>query len=80
MTIAGVLVVCRPEHLGSLQTTLERFPWAKVHHSQPDGRFVITIESENTDGNMSRLREIQSLPHVILAELVEQYVDEEPEA
>ena len=77
MIISGVLVVAKPEHQSQIRTALEVFPWADVHHEDPDGRLVITIEADDIDQAIARLREVQKLPRVILAEMVEHYVEDE---
>jgi nitrate reductase NapAB chaperone NapD len=77
MTIAGVLVVCRPERLSELRGLLAEFSWAEVHHSDPAGRLVITIETATTQENMERLKAVQRLPPVLFAEMVEHYVEDE---
>ena len=77
MMISGVLVVSRPEHQSQVRAALEAFPWAEVHHQDPDGRLVITIEADDTGQAISRLREVKELPRVVLAEMVEHYVDDD---
>ena len=77
MMISGVLVVSKPEHQGQVRTALELFPWAEVHHEDPDGRLVITIEADDTDQAIARLREVKELPRVVQAEMVEHYVEDE---
>lgn len=76
MMISGVLVAARPEHQSQVRTEVEAFPWAEVHHHDPDGRLVITIEADDTEQAMARLREVKELPRVVLAEMVEHYVDD----
>jgi nitrate reductase NapAB chaperone NapD len=78
MMISGVLVVTRPEREREARAALEAYPWLDIHHSDSKGRLVITIDSSSTEEGIGRLREIQELPEVILAEMVEHYV-EEPE-
>jgi nitrate reductase NapAB chaperone NapD len=77
--VSGVLVVAKPEHQIQVRTALEVFPWAEVHHQDPDGRLVITIEADDTDQAMARLQEVQELPRVVLAEMVEHYVGDDRE-
>jgi len=77
MMVSGILVVCRPEHLDATIASVKAFEWAEVHHVQADGRFVATIEAEGADGSMDRLRQLQSFPGVILAEMAT-YYNEEP--
>ena len=77
MMISGVLVVAKPEHQSQVRTALEVFPWAEVHHQDPDGRLVITIEADDTDQAIARLQEVKDLPRVVLAEMAEHHVEEE---
>ena len=76
MMISGVLVVANPQHQSQVRTALEVFPWAEVHHEDPDGRLVITIEADDTDQAVARLREVKELPRVVLAEMVEHHVED----
>jgi nitrate reductase NapD len=77
MKIAGIVVACRPEHLEGLTRDVDALPWAEVHHSDPEGRLVVTVEGTGTDEHMTRLRVLQGLPHVLMAEMAEYYVGEE---
>jgi nitrate reductase NapD len=79
MMISGVLVVAKPEHQSQVRTALEVLPWAEVHHEDPDGRLVITIEADDTDQAIARLQEVKEVPQVVLAEMVEHYVDDDRE-
>jgi nitrate reductase NapD len=77
VVISGVLVITRPEHQAELRTTLGALSGVDVHHADPDGRLVITVEASTTEEAMARLRDIQQLPHVALAEMAEHYVGED---
>ena len=79
MMISGVLVVSKPEHQSQVRTALEMLPWAEVHHADPDGRLVITIEADDVEQATARLCEVKELPRVILAEMVEHYVEDQSE-
>ena len=74
--VSGVLVVAKPEHQSQVRTALEVFPWAEVHHEDPDGRLVITIEADDTDQAIARLQQVKELPRVVLAEMVEHHLDD----
>ena len=74
--VSGVLVVAKPEHQSQVRTALEVFPWAEVHHEDPDGRLVVTIEADDTDQAIARLQQVKELPRVVLAEMVEHHLDD----
>jgi nitrate reductase NapAB chaperone NapD len=74
VTISGIVVACRPADLEETADALGALPWAEVHHRDAGGRLVVTIEAEDTDQSMERLREVQGLPRVLMAELAGFYV------
>ena len=79
MTISGIVVACRPEHLDATTRLLNELSWAEVHYANSDGRLVVTIEADDVDTSMDRLKELQKLPRVLMAELAEFVVEDEDE-
>ena len=79
MTISGIVVACRPEHLAETRETLKRLDWADVHYTDPKGRLVVTIEATDVDESMDRLKQLQALPRVLMAELAEYCIEEQDE-
>ena len=73
--ISGVLVVCRPDRVAEFRDCLNAHPWAEIHHSEPGGRLVLTIDAADTGQAMERLQEVQRFPQVISAELAEYYLE-----
>ena len=76
MTVSGIVMACRPEHLGEMAGDVNAFDWAEVHYTDQDGRLVVTIEASDIDESMNRLKELQGLPLAIMAELAEFVVEE----
>jgi len=61
-----------------MSATLDALPGLDVHHvDPPTGRLIITQEAPTVDDEVAGLRRIQSLPGVILAELVLHHIAEE---
>ena len=77
--ISGVLVACRPGCLSETIRSLDALEWAEVHHTDGGGRLVITIEGADAEESMHRLRTIQTLPNVLMAEMAEYWVEDEGE-
>jgi nitrate reductase NapD len=75
--ISGVVVASRPEHLAEVSQALETISWAEVHFSDQRGRLVVTIEAANLDQSADRLKELQDLPCVLMAELAQYCIEEE---
>jgi nitrate reductase NapD len=75
--ISGIVLASRPEHLAELRQALEPISWAEVHFSDPRGRLVVITEAANLDQSADRLKELQELPRVLMAELAQYFIEEE---
>ena len=82
MHISGILVVARPSEVDSCIARLRALPGVEVHQALPvSGRIAIVQESGTLDQQQDGLRQIQSLPGVLSAFLVQHVFDPElPEA
>jgi len=79
VTVSGIVVACRPEHIAETAEVVNALPWAEVHYTDPQGRLVVIVEADDVEASMERLKELQRLPRVLMAELAE-FVVEEDEA
>jgi nitrate reductase NapD len=77
VTVSGIVVACRPEHLAETTEAVDAFPWAEVHYTDPNGRLVVTIEADGVGESMDRVKDLQDLPRVLMAEMAEFAVEEE---
>ncbi len=77
MIISGIVMASRPEHLVEMSQAVEEISWADVHFSDPNGRLVVTIEAVDLDQSADRLRQLQKLPRVLMAELAQYTIDEQ---
>ncbi|MEZ0322855.1 MAG: chaperone NapD [Hydrogenothermaceae bacterium] len=75
--ISGVVVQTKPEFLRTVLESLEETGVCDVHFYDEKGRIIITIEGENTEEEVSKLKIIQSIPYVISAEMHFSYTEEE---
>ena len=71
MNVSGVVVACRPESLDLVAEAVEAFAWAQVHHRDGHGRLVVTIEAADEGEGAARLRDLQQIEHVVMAEMAE---------
>jgi nitrate reductase NapAB chaperone NapD len=74
--ISGIVMASRPEHLVEMSRAVETISWADVHFSDPSGRLVVTIEAADLDQSVDRLRRLQELPRVLMAELAQYCIEE----
>jgi nitrate reductase NapAB chaperone NapD len=75
LIISGIVVASRPEHQAQVRADVTALPWAQAHYSDPAGRLVVTIEADDVDESMARLKAIQALPRVVMAELAEYAIE-----
>ena len=61
MTISGIVVACQPDDIETVSEVLSDLPWAEIHYTDPRGRLVVTLEADDIDQSMERLRELQRL-------------------
>ncbi len=79
MNISGVVVRAKPEHLEEVIKSLEESGMCDVHFHDDKGRIIVTIEAETTEEEVFKLKAIQSLEHVLSADLVYAYSEDELE-
>lgn len=77
MNVSSIIVKTAPEHLDEVMDSVNALDLCEVHFNDESGRIVVTIEGETTGEEMTRLRQIQGLPHVLSADLVYSYSEEE---
>ena len=75
MNLSALLIHSPPAKIPDLISLIQSFPWAKSHHHDEQGRLIVTIEAENLKEDQNHLEEIQQLPGVISAEVVEFWPD-----
>jgi nitrate reductase NapD len=74
--VAGVLVQIVPACLESVGRTIATLPGADVHARSPDGKLVVTLETQDPAGIMAHLSHIREIRGVLSALLV--YEHSEP--
>ena len=74
--ISGVVVRSRQEDLAAVAARLAPLPGIDVHHlEEATGRVIITLETESSDQEETRMESVRREPGVLSAELVYHYVD-----
>ncbi len=75
--ISALVVQTRPEFLNDVLKSLQELNICDIHFYDEHGRIVVTIEGKNADEEISKIKKIQSIPHVISAELHFTYTADE---
>ena len=80
MVISGILVACNPQKMETVIESINAIDWADVHQREDIGKMVVTIEAESTDQAVDRLTELQKLPDIFAADMVEHYFEDETDS
>ncbi len=79
MNLSSVVVLTRPEHLSLVLDSIKSSDDCEYHLHDEKGRIIVTIEGKDTEEEVGKLKRIQALPHVISAEMVFAYSEDELE-
>jgi len=80
MNISGIVVTVLPEHVAEVAQSLSILPGLEV--SQTDvasGKLVVVQEAASVGEEVESFKRIRSVPHVIAADLVQHYFEEDNE-
>ena len=75
-SVSGLCVTARPENLAAVEKMLNERPGIEVHARDPEsGRLIAVQECSTVREHQESLRELQSLPGVLTADMVVHYTD-----
>ena len=75
-SVSGLCITARPERMAAVEVMLNERPGLEVHARDPQsGRLIAVQECTTVEEHQQRLRELQTLPGVLTAELVLHYKD-----
>lgn len=81
MNLSGIVVGVPPEYLDITIETLNRLQGVEVHAMDRDtGRIVVVQEAPTVDDEISGLKKIKGLEHVVMAELVYHYFGDDEQS
>lgn len=81
MNLSAILVIVAPNEFDATTTQLNQLSGVETHHSDPaTGRVIVTLEAPTIRDEVDGLKRIQDMQHVIMAEMVEHYFEEDPQA
>ena len=73
--IAGIVVHALPEQLDAVIACIRSVPSATVHGSSPNGKIVVTLETEHSRRTLDYMDAIRALPGVANVALVYQHAE-----
>ncbi len=77
MNISSVVIHAKPEFVEQIKSSIADASICEFHLQDEIGRLIVTIEGEGIEEEIAKLRKIQTLPHVISAEMMYSYSEDE---
>ena len=77
MNVSSIVVKTDQEHLQEVIDNINAVELCEVHFNDDEGKIVVTIEGENIDEQMQRMKKIQKIPFVVSANLSYSYTEDE---
>jgi nitrate reductase NapD len=77
MNLSSVIVQVKPEHLQKVIMEIKTSEDFEYHIHDETGRIIVTIEGINTEEEIKKLKRLNAVSHVISAEMVFAYSEDE---
>jgi nitrate reductase NapD len=77
MNISSIVVQTLPEYLEGVIEVLKECEVCDYHFHNESGKIIITIEGEDVSEELSKLRIVEAIPHVIAADMQMSYSEDE---
>lgn len=78
MNISSIVIKVSTDKTEELVTRIKSCDYCD-YHLHADGKIIVTIEGENLDEEIAKLKKIEAMPDVISASLAYAYFEEEME-
>ena len=77
MNISSVVILTKASNIEKVIQIINNSDFCEYHLHDEKGRIVVTIEGDNVGEETGKLKQIQSIPEVISAEMVYSYSEDE---
>ena len=77
MNISSIVIQTLPKYLDSVIENLKKSGVCDYHMHDEKGRVIVTIEGENVEEELKKLKVIEAIPHISSADMQMSYSEEE---
>jgi len=78
MNISSIVVQALPEYIDELVDFFKQAEYVDYHlHDKEKGKIIVTVEGKGVEEEIKKLVKIQQLPHVIAADMMMTYQEEQ---
>jgi len=79
MNLSSIVVLTKPEYLEEVLVAIKSSDEYEYHLHDEKGRIIVTIEGKDTDEEIGKLKKLQAMRHVLSAEMVFAFSEDELE-
>ena len=81
MNISSIVVQVRQEYVEEVVEALKAADYCDYHfHDKNLGKIIVTVEGKDVSEEIGKVKKIQAVPHVVSAEMMMAYSEEELDA
>ena len=81
MNISSIVIQAKPEYVEAIVQACKASDFCDYHfHDQSLGKIIVTVEGKNIDEEMAKMKKIEAIPHVICADMMMAYSEDELDA
>jgi len=81
MNVSSIVVQALPEYVDELVDFFKKADYVDYHlHDKEKGKIIVTVEGKGVEEEIEKLVKIQRLPHVIAADMMMTYQEDELDA
>jgi len=78
MNVSGIVVQVLPKYVDEVLEVLKNADFCEYHfHDKNMGKIIVTVEGDSVDDEIRNLKIVQSLEHVIAADMMMSYSEDE---
>lgn len=81
LNISSIVIQAKSIHIEEIVEACKQSDFCDYHfHDIEKGKIVVTIEGENIDEEMQKMKRVERIPHVICADMMMAYSEDELDA
>ena len=81
MNVSSIVVQALPKNIDELVDFFKKADYVDYHlHDKEKGKIIVTVEGKGVEEEIEKLVKIQQLPHVIAADMMMTYQEDELDA
>ncbi|DAB32643.1 MAG TPA: nitrate reductase [Sulfurospirillum sp. UBA11407] len=78
MNVSSIVIQVKKEFIEEVVSLLKECDFCDYHfHDENKGKIIVTVEGEGIEEEMKKVREIEALAHVISADMMMSYSEDE---